>query len=268
MLLISFPKPVSLTTRLFPLPWNTMQSSHPWMVNLYPMLLAIVSWLVVRSISLLLVRIFHMPWVWSVSSWMSLVLSTMLPFFGFSDISRAHFIMDSITPLGLLSSFMLIQMQTGQVIRLIDALSQVSVSCWVLLLSRGLVRSRIWFPIPVLRLSIVPLPTPPASLSGFIGSWLTWMLHSPLPLLFIVTIIVLSTLLIMMSSMNTPSTLRSTATSLASISRKAISSCFPSPLLTNLLISSPRLTRLVIFKILYPNSSWLPPCHLKFEGRC
>ena len=37
------------------------------------------------------------------------------------------------TPLSLLSNFMLIQMQTGQVIRLIDALSQVSVSCWVLL---------------------------------------------------------------------------------------------------------------------------------------
>ena len=35
--------------RLFPLPWNTIQSSHPWMVNLYPMLLAIVSWLVIWS---------------------------------------------------------------------------------------------------------------------------------------------------------------------------------------------------------------------------
>ena len=76
MLLIFSLKLVSLTTRLFPLPWNIMQSSHPWMVNLYPMLLAIVSWLVVWSISLLLVRIFHMPWVWLVSSWMLLVLST------------------------------------------------------------------------------------------------------------------------------------------------------------------------------------------------
>ena len=58
------------------------------------------------------------------------------------------------------------------------------------------------------------------------------------------------------------------ATSLASISRKEISSCSPSPLLTSLLISSPRLTCLVVFEILYPNSSWLPPCHLEFEGGC
>ena len=99
-------------------------------------------------------------------------------------------------------------------------------------------------------------------------SWLTWMLHSPLPLLFIVTIVVLSTLLIIMSSMNALSILRSTATSLASILRKEISSYCPSPLLTSLLISLPRLTRLVVFEILYPNSSWLPPCHLEFEGGC
>ena len=57
-------------------------------------------------------------------------------------------------------------------------------------------------------------------------------------------------------------------TSLASNSRKEISSYSPSPLLTSLLISLPRLTRLVVFEILYPNSSWLPPCHLKFERRC
>ena len=58
-----------------------------------------------------------------VSSWMHLVLSTMLLFFGFSVMSKAHFIMVCITPLDLLSSFKLIQMLTGQVIRLIDALS-------------------------------------------------------------------------------------------------------------------------------------------------
>ena len=107
--------------------------------------------------------------------------------------------MNFTTPLGLLSSFMLIQMRTRRVIRLINALSQVSISCWVLLLSHGVARRKMWFPIPVLRLSIVPLPTPPANLSGFVSSWLTWMLHSPLSLLSIVTIIVLSTLLIMMS---------------------------------------------------------------------
>ena len=70
-----------------------------------------------------------MPWVWLFSSWMHLVLSIMLLFFGFSDMSKAHFIMVCITPLDLLLSFMLIQMLTEQVIRLIDALSQVSVSC-------------------------------------------------------------------------------------------------------------------------------------------
>ena len=176
--------------------------------------------------------------------------------------------MVSTTPFGLLSSFMLIQIWTGQVILLIDVLSQVSVSCWVLLLSHGIARSRMWFPILVLRLSIVPLLTPLASLSSFIGSWLTWMLYIPLPLLFIVTIVVLSTLLIMMSSINAQSTLRLTATSLANISRKKISSCSSSPLLTSLLISSPRLTRLVVFEILYLNSSWLPPYHLKFKRGC
>ena len=130
---------------------------------------------------------------------MPLILSTMLPFFGFSNMSRAHFIMVSTTPLDLLSSFMLIQMRTRLVIQLINAPSQVFVSCWVLFLSRGMARSGMWFLIPILKLSIVPLLTPPVSLSSFAGSLLTWMLHSPLPLLFIVTIIVLSTLLIMMS---------------------------------------------------------------------
>ena len=74
-----------------------------------------------------------------------------------------------ITPLDLLSSFMLIQMLTRQVIRLIDTLSYVSVSCYILLLSRGTIRSRMWFLVPVRRLSIVPLPTPLASLFGFAG---------------------------------------------------------------------------------------------------
>ena len=171
-----------------------------------------------------------------------------------------------ITSLDLLS--MHIQMPTEQVILLIDALSQVSVSCWVLLLSRGTARSKMWFLVPVLRQSIMLLPTPLTSLFGFAGSWLTWMLRSPLPLLFIVTIVVLSTLLIIMSSTNAPSILKSTATSLASISRKEISSCYLSPLLTSLLIFLPRLTCLVVFEILYPNSSWLPPCHLEFEGGC
>ena len=238
------------------------------MVNLYQKLLITVSWLVVWSISLLLPWIFHMLWVWLVSSWMSLVLSTMLPFFEFSDTLRAHFIMVFITPLDLFSSSMPIQIRIRQVIWLIDALSQVFVSCWVLLLSYGVERSRMWFPVAIPRLSIVPLPTPLASLSGFNGSWLIWMLHSLLPILFIVIIIVLSTLLITMPSMNAPSTLRSTTTSLASISRKAIFSYSPSPLPTNLLISSPKLTHLAVFEIWYPNSSWLPPCHLEFEGGC
>ena len=50
------------------------------------------------------------------SSSLVLVLSTMLSFFGFSNMLRAHFIMVSITPLDLLLSFMHIQMRTGQVI--------------------------------------------------------------------------------------------------------------------------------------------------------
>ena len=172
------------------------------------------------------------------------------------------------TPLGLLSSSMLIQMWIGQVIQLIDVPSQVFVSCWVLLLSLGVARSRTWFPVPVPRLRIVFLLTPPTNLSGFDSFWLTWMFHSLLPLFFIVIIVVLSTLLIKMSSINAPSTLRSIAITLASISRKAISSYSPSPLPSNLLISSPKLNRLVVFEIQYPNSNWLPPYHLEFEGGC
>ena len=186
-----------------------------------------------------------MPWIWLVSSWIPLILFTMLPFFGFIDMLKAHFIMVSTTSLSLLSSYMLIQMQTGHVIRLIDTSSQVSVSCWVFLLSHGVARSRMWFPIPVLRLSIIP----------FASSWQTWMLYSLLSFHFIVTIIVLSALLITMFSMNAQSILRSIATSLAIILRKTISSCSPSSLLTSLLISSPRLARMVVFEILYPNSS-------------
>ena len=148
--------------------------------NLYQMLLVIISWLVVWFISLSLAQIFHMPWVWLVSSWTPLILSTMMLFFRFSITSRAHFIMVFTTLLNLLSSSMLIQMWIRQVIRLINAPSQVFVSYWVLLLSHGVVRSRTWFPIPVPRLSIVLLLTPPMSLSGFNGSWLTWMLDNPL----------------------------------------------------------------------------------------
>ena len=176
---------------------------------------------------------------------MPLILSIMLPFFGFSNMSRAHFIMVSTTPLDLLSSFMLIQMRTRLVIQLINAPSQVFVSCWVLFLSRGMARRGMWFLIPILRLSIMP----------FASSWLTWMLYSLLSFHFIVTIVVLSALLITMFSMNAQSILRSIATSLAIILRKTISSCSPSSLLTSLLISSPRLARMVVFEILYPNSS-------------
>ena len=153
-----------------------------------------------------------------------------------------------------------------------DPIDRCSITDFYFLLGTSLVswrsKKKMWFPILILRLSIVPLSTPPTSLFGFAGSWLTWMLHNPLSFLFIVTIVVLYTLLIMMSSMNAPNTLRLIATSLSSISRKAISSCSPSPLLTSLLISSPSLARLVVFEILYPNSSWLPPCHLEFEGAC
>ena len=170
MLLIFSLKPVSQTTRLFPLLWNLMPSSHPWMVNLYQMLLVIVSWLVVWSILLSLALIFHMPWVWLVNSWTPFVLSTMLLFFEFSDTSRVHFIMVFTTPLDLFLSFMLIQMWIGPVIWMIDTPSQVFVSCWVLLLSHGVARSRTWFPIPVPRLSIMLLSTPLVSLSGFNGS--------------------------------------------------------------------------------------------------
>ena len=74
------------------------------------------------------------------------------------------------TPLGLLSSSMLIQMRIRQVIRLIDVPSQVFVSCWVLLWSHGIARSKTWFLISVSRLSIMPLLTPLVSLSGFDGS--------------------------------------------------------------------------------------------------
>jgi len=64
----------------------------------------------------------------------------------------------------------LIQMWIEQVIRLIDASSQVFVSCWVFLLCYGIARSRTWFVVPVLRLSILPLLTPLVSLSSFDGS--------------------------------------------------------------------------------------------------
>ena len=77
------------------------------------------------------------------------------------------------TPLGLLSSSMLIPKWIGQVIQLINAPSQVFVSYWVLLLSHGVAKSRMWFLVLVPSLSIVLLLTPLASLSGFNGSWLT-----------------------------------------------------------------------------------------------
>ena len=64
-----------------------------------------------------------------------------------------------------------IQMRIGQVIQLIDALSQVFFfSYWVLILSHGIARSKMWLIVLVLRLSIVLLLTPPVSLFGFDGS--------------------------------------------------------------------------------------------------
>ena len=154
-----------------------------------------------------------------------------------------------------------------------DPTDQCSITCFCFLLGTSLVswRSKKQDAVSHSSIEVKYMPLMPpwlSSKSSFGGSWLTWMLHSPLPLLFIITIVVLSTLLIMMSSMKASSTLRSIATSFANISRKAISSCSPSPLLTSLLIFSRRLTRLVVFEILHPNSSWLPPCYLKFEGRC
>ena len=91
-----------------------------------------------------------------------------------------------------------------------DPIDRCSITDFCFLLGTSLVswrsKKKMWFPILILRLSIVPLLTPPASLFGFAGSWLTWMLHNPLSFLFIVTIVVLYTLLIMMSSMNAPNT--------------------------------------------------------------
>ena len=120
-----------------------------------------------------LARIFHMLWVWLVNSWMPLVLFTMLLFFGFSNTSRVHFIIVFTTPLNLLLSSVLIQMQIRQVILLIDASSQVFVFCWILLLSHGVARNRMWFLIPIPRLSIMPLSTPlvRACLASMALSW-------------------------------------------------------------------------------------------------
>ena len=179
----------------------------------------------------------------------------MLLFFGFSSTSRAHFIMVFTTPPNLLLISVLIQIQIEQVIQLADVLSQVFSSCWVLFLSPSVARSKTRFTVLVPGLSTITLLTPLSSLFDFDGYWLTWKLHSPLAPLSIVIIATLSILLITMSPINTPSILRLTTTSLANISRIAISNCTPSLLPTNWLISSPRLTHLVVFEILYPNFS-------------
>jgi len=140
--------------------------------------------------------------------------------------------MVSTTPLGLLSSSMLILMQIGQVIWLAGVPSQVFASCWALFLSPGIARSKTWFSILVLRLYHALANTTVELV------WLWWLLTDmdalqPTNTSLYLIISVLSTLFIMMSFMNAPSTLRSIATSLAIISRKTISSCTPSPLPTN-----------------------------------
>ena len=159
-------------------------------------------------------------------------------------------------------------MQTGLEIPLIVALPQVTASYWVPLLSFGVARNSLLLLVPVLKLSTVLSPMPPRNSSGFVGSWLTWVLPRPPVLLFTATIVVLFTLPIMMFFMSAPSTLRSIVTSFVIIFSRVLFTYYLSPLRTSLLMYSASPIHQDAYAILCPNSRWLLRHHLVFEGGC
>jgi hypothetical protein len=159
-------------------------------------------------------------------------------------------------------------MQTGREIPLIIALPQVTASYWVPLLSLGVARNSLLLLVPILKLSTVLSLMPPRNSSGFVGSWLTWVLPRPPVLLFTATIVVLFTLPIMMFFMSAPSTLRSIVTSFVIIFSRVLFTYYLSPLRTSLLMSSPSPIHRDTYAILCPNSRWLLRHHLVFEGGC
>ena len=166
-------------------------------------------------------------------------------------------------------SCMPMMMQTGLEIPLIVALPQVTASYWVPLLSLGVARNSLLLLVLVLKLSTVLSPMPPRNSSGFVGSWLTWVLPRPPVLLFTVTIVMLFILPIMMFFMSASSTLRSIVTSfIIIIFSRVFFTYYLSPLRTSLLMSSPSPIHRDAYAILCPNSRWLLRHHLVFEGGC
>ena len=91
-----------------------------------------------------------------------------------------------------------------------DPTDQCSITCFCFLLGTSLIswRSKKKDAVSHSSIEVKYMPLMPpwlSSKSSFGGSWLTWMLHSPLALLFIMIIAVLSTLLLTITSMNAPS---------------------------------------------------------------
>ena len=90
-------------------------------------------------------------------------------------------------------------------------------------------------------------------------SLLTWVLLN----LTITEPFILPTMMFFMSA---PNIWKSTVTSFAIISSKAVFTSTLFPLKTNLLVCSLGLNHQIVSKILFPNSMWPLPHHLKFEG--
>uniref|UniRef100_A0A2N9IUD6 Reverse transcriptase Ty1/copia-type domain-containing protein n=1 Tax=Fagus sylvatica TaxID=28930 RepID=A0A2N9IUD6_FAGSY len=156
----------------------------------------------------------------------------------------------------------------GLEIPLIVALPQVTASYWVPLLSLGVARNSPLLLVPILKLSTVLSPMPPQNSSGFVSSWLTWVLPRPPVLLFTTTIVVLFTLPIMMFFMSAPSTLRPIVTSFVIIFSRVLLTYYLSLLRTSLLMYSPSPIHRDAYVILCPNSRWLLRHHLVFERGC
>ena len=89
-------------------------------------------------------------------------------------------------------------------------------------------------------------------------SWLIWVLLN----------LTIAEPFISPTMMSTPNIWKSTVTSFAIISSKVVFTSTLFPLKTNLLVCSLGLNRQIVSKILFPNSIWPLPHHLKFEGLC
>lgn len=133
-----------------------------------------------------------------------------------------------------------------------------------MLLSFSVARNNLLFPVLALSSNIVLWLMPLQNYYGFVVYLLIWEPHKHHTLFFIKITTVSFRLHTMMYFMNKQSTLRTIVTLFNIIFRATLSISNPSPPLTNLSISSPKLSLLLVSLCYFTNSRWLLLYQLEF----